>query len=191
MQTMLCFSPQSTVMSVITQREKIKLSCHWKYLEPTSVSAHHIKHCVWWMVSTAHEEKSPLVKAGSGSIMLWGCFSAAKPDSLERERVQINAAERRVIPQPNLLLFSGEPWLSSETTRTWSHIYTGEASKQQFLLETFLLFFCGSRLLTTFSQHGTLVWAVLWNLEWSELIICILVYRGEKKQETPVTSSFQ
>ena len=45
----------------------------------------------------------PTVKHGGGSIMLWGCFSAAGTGRLVRIEAKINVAKYREVPDENLL----------------------------------------------------------------------------------------
>jgi hypothetical protein len=56
------------------------------------------KHHVWKKPGTI-----PTVKHGGGSIMLWGCFSAAGTGRLVRIDGKINRAKYREILDENLL----------------------------------------------------------------------------------------
>uniref|UniRef100_A0AAR2KAJ4 Tc1-like transposase DDE domain-containing protein n=1 Tax=Pygocentrus nattereri TaxID=42514 RepID=A0AAR2KAJ4_PYGNA len=60
---------------------------------------------VWRKPGTAHHEANtiPTVKHGGGSIMLWGCFSAAGTGRLVRIEGKMNAAMYRDILDKNLL----------------------------------------------------------------------------------------
>uniref|UniRef100_A0A9J7Z527 Uncharacterized protein n=1 Tax=Cyprinus carpio carpio TaxID=630221 RepID=A0A9J7Z527_CYPCA len=58
------------------------------------------KRYVWRKPGTAH---LPTVKHGGGSIMLWGCFSAAGTGRLVAIEGKMNAAKYRDIPDENLL----------------------------------------------------------------------------------------
>ena len=60
------------------------------------------KHYVWQKTNTAHHPEHTM-KHGSGSIMLWGCFSSAgtgKPDRVDGKR---DGAKYRTILEENLL----------------------------------------------------------------------------------------
>jgi len=56
------------------------------------------KHHVWRKPGTI-----PTVKHGGGSIMLWGCFSAAGTERLVRFEGKMNGAKYREILDENLL----------------------------------------------------------------------------------------
>ena len=60
---------------------------------------------VWRKPGTAHHQANtiPTVKHGGGSIMLWGCFSAAGTGRLVRIEGKMNAAMYRDILDENLL----------------------------------------------------------------------------------------
>ncbi|KAG2462665.1 TCB1 transposase, partial [Polypterus senegalus] len=60
---------------------------------------------VWRKPGTAHHQANtiPIVKHGSGSIMLWGCFSAAGTGRLVRIKGKMTAAMYRDILDENLL----------------------------------------------------------------------------------------
>ena len=60
---------------------------------------------IWWKPSTAQHPSNtaPTVKHGSGSIMLWGCFSLTKTRRLVRLEETINGAKYRQILEENLL----------------------------------------------------------------------------------------
>ena len=60
---------------------------------------------VWRKPGTAHHlaNSLPTVKHGGGSIMLWGCFSAAATGRLVRVEEKMNAAMYRDILEENLL----------------------------------------------------------------------------------------
>ena len=59
------------------------------------------KHHVWRKPDLANT--IPTVKHGGGSIMLWGCFSAAGTGRLVRIKGKMNAAMYREIVDENLL----------------------------------------------------------------------------------------
>ncbi len=63
------------------------------------------KRYVWRKPGTAHHLSNtvPIVKHGGGSIMLWGCFSAAGTGRLVAIEGKMNAAKYRDILKENLL----------------------------------------------------------------------------------------
>ncbi|KAG2460189.1 TCB1 transposase, partial [Polypterus senegalus] len=63
------------------------------------------RHHVWRKPGTAHHQVNtiPTVKHGGGSIMLWGCFSAAGTGRLLRIKGKMTAAMYRDILDENLL----------------------------------------------------------------------------------------
>ena len=84
-----------------TMRNKIIWSDETK-IELFGVNA---RRHVWRKPGTAHHEANtiPTVKHGGGSIMLWGCFSAAGTGRLVRIEGKMNAAMYRDILDENLL----------------------------------------------------------------------------------------
>uniref|UniRef100_A0AAR2JP33 Transposase Tc1-like domain-containing protein n=4 Tax=Pygocentrus nattereri TaxID=42514 RepID=A0AAR2JP33_PYGNA len=84
-----------------TMRNKILWSDETK-IELFGVNA---RRHVWRKPGTAHHEANtiPTVKHGGGSIMLWGCFSAAGTGRLVRIEGKMNAAMYRDILDKNLL----------------------------------------------------------------------------------------
>ena len=62
-----------------------------RYVWQTSNTAHHHKHTI------------PTVKHGDGSIMQWGCFSAAGPGRLVNVEGQMNTTKYRTILEDNLI----------------------------------------------------------------------------------------
>ncbi|KAI3355869.1 hypothetical protein L3Q82_004421 [Scortum barcoo] len=84
-----------------TMRNKILWSDETK-IELFGVNA---RRHVWRKPGTAHHQANtiPTVKHGGGSIMLWGCFSAAGTGRLVRIEGKMNAAMYRDILDENLL----------------------------------------------------------------------------------------
>ncbi|KAG2462973.1 TC1A transposase, partial [Polypterus senegalus] len=84
-----------------TMRNKILLSDETK-IEHFGVNA---RRHVWRKPGTAHHQANtiPTVKHGGGSIMLWGCFSAAGTGRLVRIKRKMTAAMYRDILDENLL----------------------------------------------------------------------------------------
>ncbi|KAI3353890.1 hypothetical protein L3Q82_005098 [Scortum barcoo] len=84
-----------------TMRNKILWSDETK-IELFGVNA---RRHVWRKPGTAHHtgQYIPTVKHGGGSIMLWGCFSAAGTGRLVRIEGKMNAAMYRDILDENLL----------------------------------------------------------------------------------------
>ena len=84
-----------------TMRNKILWSDETK-IELFGLNA---KRYVWSRLGTAHHMANtiPTVKHGGGSIMLWGCFSAAGTGRLVRIKGKLNAAMYRDILEENLL----------------------------------------------------------------------------------------
>ena len=78
-----------------TMRNKILWSDETK-IELFGVNA---RRHVWRKPGTAHHQANtiPTVKHGGGSIMLWGCFSAARTGTLVRMEGKMNAAMYRDI----------------------------------------------------------------------------------------------
>ncbi|KAG2456327.1 TCB1 transposase, partial [Polypterus senegalus] len=83
-----------------TMRNKILWSDETK-IELFDVNA---RHHVWWKPGTAYHQANtiPTVKHGGGSIMLWGCFSAAGTVRLVRIKGTMTAAMYRDILDENL-----------------------------------------------------------------------------------------
>ena len=65
---------------------------------------HQGKRYVWRKLNTSHHPKNtiPTVKHGGGSIMLWGCFSAAGTGKLVRVEGRMDGAKYRDILEQNL-----------------------------------------------------------------------------------------
>uniref|UniRef100_A0A8C4RFJ6 Transposase n=1 Tax=Erpetoichthys calabaricus TaxID=27687 RepID=A0A8C4RFJ6_ERPCA len=84
-----------------TMRKKILWSDETK-IELFGVNA---RRHVWRKPGTAHHQANtiPIVKHGGGSIMLWGCFSAAGTGRLVRINEKMTAAMYRDILDENLL----------------------------------------------------------------------------------------
>uniref|UniRef100_A0A8C4T6J2 Transposase n=1 Tax=Erpetoichthys calabaricus TaxID=27687 RepID=A0A8C4T6J2_ERPCA len=84
-----------------TMRKKILWSDETK-IELFGVNA---RHHVWRKPGTTHHQANtiPTVKHGGGSIMLWGCFSAAGTGRLVRIKGKMTAAMYRDILDENLL----------------------------------------------------------------------------------------
>ncbi|KAL0163509.1 hypothetical protein M9458_039262, partial [Cirrhinus mrigala] len=76
------------------------------------------KRYVWRIPGTAHHLSNtvPTVKHGGGSIMLWGCFSAAGTGQLVAIEGKMNAAKYRDIMDENLLQ-SAQDWAVTYSTR--------------------------------------------------------------------------
>ena len=77
-----------------TMRNKIL----WSDGTKTKLFGLNAKHHVWGKPGT-----DTTVKHGGGSIMLWGCFSAAEPGRLVRIEGKMNGAKYREILDENLL----------------------------------------------------------------------------------------
>ncbi|KAG2461535.1 TCB1 transposase, partial [Polypterus senegalus] len=92
-----------------TMRNKILWSDETK-IELFGVNA---RRHVWRKPGTAHHQANtiPTVKHGGGSIMLWGCFSAAGTGRLVRIKGKITAAMYRDILDENLLQSTLDPRL--------------------------------------------------------------------------------
>ncbi|KAG2468594.1 TCB1 transposase, partial [Polypterus senegalus] len=84
-----------------TMRNKILWSDETK-IELFGVNA---RRHIWRKPGTAHHQANtiPIVKHGGGSIMLWGCFSAAGTGRLVRIKGKMTAAMYRDILDENLL----------------------------------------------------------------------------------------
>ncbi|KAI3366475.1 hypothetical protein L3Q82_000605 [Scortum barcoo] len=80
---------------------RTELPVHGGTSTPSGVGRRH----VWRKPGTAHHQANtiPTVKHGGGSIMLWGCFSAAGTGRLVRIEGKMNAAMYRDILDENLL----------------------------------------------------------------------------------------
>jgi hypothetical protein len=92
-----------------TMRNKILWSDEIK-IELFGLSA---KHQVWRKPGTV-----PMVKHISGSIMLWGCFSAAGTERLVRIEGKMNGSKYREILDENLLQSAQDLRLGSPSNRT-------------------------------------------------------------------------
>ncbi len=95
------------------------------------------KRYVWRKPGTAHHLSNtvPTVKHGGGSIMLWGCFSAAGTGRLVAIEGKMNAAKYRDILDENLLQSSqdlrlgqrftfqqdNDPKHTAKITKEWLH----------------------------------------------------------------------
>ena len=69
------------------------------------------KRHVWWKPGTI-----PTVKHSGGSIMLWGCFSAAGTGRPVKLEVKMNGAKYREILDENLLQNAQDLWLGRRFT---------------------------------------------------------------------------
>ena len=77
----------------------------WSDETKIELFGHQTRRYVWWKPNTAHHQKHtiPTVKHGGGSIMLWGCFSAAGPGRLVKIEGRMNAAKYTEILGDNLI----------------------------------------------------------------------------------------
>ena len=67
----------------------------------------------------------PMVKHGGGSIMLWGCFSAAGPGRQVRIKGKMKGAKYREILDENLLQSKGSP-----SNRTMNPKHTAKTTQE-------------------------------------------------------------
>lgn len=77
----------------------------WSDETKIELFGHQTRRYVWRKPNTAHHQKHtiPTVKHGGGSIMLWGCFSAAGPGRLVKIEGRMNAAKYTEILGDNLI----------------------------------------------------------------------------------------
>ena len=77
----------------------------WSDETKIELFGHQTRRYVWRKPNTAHHQKHtiPTVKHGGGSIMLWGCFSAAGPGRLVKIEGRMNAAKYTEILRDNLI----------------------------------------------------------------------------------------
>lgn len=76
----------------------------WSDETKIELFGHQGKRYVWRKPNTSHHPKNtiPTVKHGGGSIMLWGCFSAAGTGKLVRVEGKMDGAKYRDILEQNL-----------------------------------------------------------------------------------------
>ena len=85
------------------------LQLHWKQKNTPHIQT---RCYFWWTPNTAHHKHTiPTMKQCGGSVMLWGCFSAAGPARLVKVEGKMNAATYSELLEDNLIQSAREQQL--------------------------------------------------------------------------------